>query len=78
MDEQAKKDLIDAILHIDLAMNMAEIEVPGSVARIAVCAKREDGSGRVTATFDGRAFLDDVAKVLGFVDVRDLIQRSIE
>jgi hypothetical protein len=74
--EEARERLIDAIPHIAIAMQMAKIEVPDGVVQLAVVSKRANGSGRVTATFEGEEFLKDIIAALGFKDMGELVSDS--
>jgi hypothetical protein len=56
-----------------IAISMLEIEHPGAKVQLALVAKNADGSGRVGASFDSAEFFDDVARVMGFDDLRHLM-----
>ena len=74
--QEARERLIKAIPHIVLAMSAAKVQgIEGSVVQLATIVKHPDGSGRVTSTFEGEEFLVDVAKVLGFDSLIELIAR---
>jgi hypothetical protein len=71
--EDAKKRLADFIAHITLAMNMAKIDEPDGKVGLAVIAIKEDGSGSMSARFEGDEFVNDIITVLGYKDFDDLV-----
>lgn len=65
--EDAKTRLHQVLPLIRVAMEMAKLEVPDGELTLAIAVKKPDGTGKITAHFDG-VFLEDVAKVLGVAD----------
>jgi len=61
---EAKERLMAALPQMSIAMSMARVDVPDGSVLLAVIGKRPDGSGMITATFEGEQFLEDVAKIL--------------
>lgn len=55
------------IPHLKLAMSMAKIQVPNGIVALGVIAKSPDGGGRITASFDGEDFFNDLETVVGDV-----------
>jgi hypothetical protein len=74
--DSAKERVIDGIVHLMLAMNIAKVENPGGTVGLAVISKNLDGSGRVTAQLDGFAFLGDIIKSYGFEDFNDMVAKT--
>jgi hypothetical protein len=67
MDQEAVNRLKQALPHIRMAIEMAKLQEPQGEITLAICSKKPDGSGQLTAHFEGE-FLDDVARVLGVFD----------
>lgn len=61
----AEERLYDVLPHLRLAIGMAKVKVPGGKIGLAIVAKHDDGTGQVTATFEGEEFIDDVETVVG-------------
>lgn len=77
LDPNSARDrVIEGIVHLYLAMNVAKVGTPGGVVGLAVISKTPDGSGQVTAQLDGFAFLDDIIRSYGFKDFKDLIAKT--
>ena len=74
--EEARKRLAAAIPFMHLALNMAKVQgTEDSTVGMAVIMKNVDGSGKVTATFpEGEGFLTDIAALLGFKDLQELVR----
>lgn len=72
MSDEAKKRLMGALPHISLAMEMARMQEPEGKVSLAVIVKKSDGSGRMTASFEGEEFIKDIITLLGFKDLNEL------
>ncbi len=68
----AKERLKAVLPHIMIAANMAQVEVPDGIVCLAVVAKKPDGSGKLTCTFEAGDFFQDILEVLGYQDLREL------
>lgn len=68
--DDARKRLLDMVPHLLVATEMARLQVPDGKVGLAVIATSADGSGRVTARFEGE-FAKDLAIVLGFDPLAD-------
>lgn len=62
--EEARQALIDIVPHLKIAMSMAKINEPTGKIKLAILAEKEDGSGYISASFDGESFTDDLIAVL--------------
>lgn len=62
--EEAVKNLRSAMPHIKLAISMAELQNPQGKIQLAIFARNEDGSGKITASFEHVDFFNDLAEVL--------------
>jgi NADH:ubiquinone oxidoreductase subunit D len=74
--DSAKERVIEGLIHLTLAMNVAKVENPGGTVGLAVISKNSDNSGRVTAQLDGFAFLGDIIKSYGFEDFNDMVAKT--
>jgi hypothetical protein len=61
----ARVRLQEAIPHIKIALRMAQLQVPDGKVGIAVIAKAPDGTGMITASFEGDDFIKDVELLCG-------------
>lgn len=66
---QAENEAIDRLLsalpHILVASQMAKDAVPEGTVCLAIVAKKPDGSGQLTASFECEEFFKDILMVLG-------------
>lgn len=66
---QAENEAIDRLLsalpHILVATQMAQDAVPDGKVCLAIVAKKPDGSGQLTASFECEEFFKDILMVLG-------------
>ncbi|MFA5203001.1 MAG: hypothetical protein WC708_01110 [Lentisphaeria bacterium] len=74
--DSAKERVIEGIIHLMLAMNVAKVENPDGTVGLAVISKNSDNSGRVTAQLDGFAFLGDIVKSYGFKDFDEMVAKT--
>lgn len=64
--EAARARLLAVLPHIRIAVEMAALHGgPAGSVGLCVIVTQPDGSGRVTAQFQGREFFDDLTTVLG-------------
>jgi len=63
--------LLNVLPHLAIAVEMARIETAGGTVGLGVIAKGADGSGRVSAQFEGE-FISDLGRVLGVWDDLDI------
>jgi hypothetical protein len=72
--QEARQRLILALPYINDAISFAKVQVPDGKIGLAVIITKPDGSGKVTATFNGEELLTDIVSLLGFNDMNELIK----
>ena len=58
--------LLSVLPHIDIAANMARIQMPDGKVELGVIIKNATG-GRITASFEFDGFMKDIALVAGSI-----------
>lgn len=76
VENRARTRLMQALPHIHFAMCLAKTQQPQANICLSVTAMGPDGSGQVTASFEGELFLLDVARMLGFESLPALAAAS--
>ncbi len=72
--EEARKRLISAAPHIQLAAKEAEIAArPSGKIILAIGYENPDRTGKITARLDCGSFVDDLIVLLGFDSMAELI-----
>ena len=66
--------LLKALPHVFVAMKMAEAKVPGGSVCLAVVAKKPDGSGQLTASFECEGFFNDILTILGLGTIDQFLE----
>ena len=61
-------DLAAFLSALGIACEMAKISEPGASIELAVFAKRPDGSGLITASFEAPEFIKDVETLVKYVE----------
>ncbi len=78
---QEVKDAADRLLevmpHLEIAANMARIEMPDGVLGLAITVKNGK-NGRITATFELDEFLKDLKAVVDFMSYWELPRQVLE
>lgn len=69
----ARQRLMEALPALKIAMVSAKIQIPKGTVKLAVVAQLPDGSGQVTAFFEGEDFINDIVTVLGFKDMTEIV-----
>lgn len=62
---EATKNLRALMPMLVIAANMAQLTVPDGQVKICVADYSQEGTGQIIASFDARAFIDDLGKLLG-------------
>jgi hypothetical protein len=63
--EDIKADMRCLVAALKIAVEMAKLSVPDGKPALAILAKKPDGAGQVTATFEIEQFLSDLALLVG-------------
>jgi hypothetical protein len=81
--DQIKEDLRSFIGFVTMSLQMSNIEMPeADKIQFAILAKKEDGSGKVVASFDCEEFLQDLEALIGnpqkelIEEVKDEIEKA--
>ncbi len=62
---EARTRLRTILPHLQIAAEMAKIEVPDGEVKLSIAGMRADGTGRNIASFEAAEFLADLEAVLG-------------